>query len=163
MTKILPHRNKRDNIIIVIVSLITSIVITNSFIIFSPDEDSRFYFSGLTSSFAIAVGLVISIVMVYRYKISIKKQKEMQQVLLNRNDILTLIIIMIITKFISLFVYFLHSDQQLRSIGFLKIKKPLVFLQLIFFTIWDMHHLVISYTVCIIIFLGGNLNHSFLF
>ncbi|HEU4445403.1 MAG TPA: hypothetical protein VFR94_12095, partial [Nitrososphaeraceae archaeon] len=67
MTKILPYRNKRDNIIIVIVSLITSIVITNSFIIFSPDEDSRFYFSGLTSSFAIAVGLVISIVMVYRY------------------------------------------------------------------------------------------------
>src|ERR671910_466031 len=86
MTKILPHRNKRDNIIIAIVSLITSIVITNSFIIFSPDEDSRFYYSGLTSSFTVAVGLVISIVMVYRYKISIKKQKEMQQVLLNRND-----------------------------------------------------------------------------
>src|ERR671910_253192 len=86
MTKILPHRNKRDNIIIAIVSLITSIVITNSFIIFSPDEDSRFYFSGLTSSFTVAVGLVISIVMVYRYKISIKKQKEMQQVLLNRNN-----------------------------------------------------------------------------
>ena len=86
MTKILPHRNKRDNIIIVIVSLITSIVITNSFIIFSPDEDSRFYFSGLTSSFAIAVGLVISIVMVYRYKMSIKRQKGIQQVLLNQND-----------------------------------------------------------------------------
>ena len=86
MTKILPYRNKRDNIIIVIVSLITSIVITNSFIIFSPDEDSRFYFSGLTSSFAIAVGLVISIVMVYRYKMSIKKQKGIQQVLLNQND-----------------------------------------------------------------------------
>ena len=86
MTKILPYRNKRDNIIIVIVLLITSIVITNSFIIFSPDEDSRFYFSGLTSSFTVAVGLVISIVMVYRYKISIKKQKEMQRVLLNRND-----------------------------------------------------------------------------
>src|SRR5918994_6773521 len=86
MTKILPHRNKRDNIIIAIVSLITSIVITNSFIIFSPDEDSRFYYSGLTSSFTVAVGLVISIVMVYRYKISIKKQKEMQRVLLNRND-----------------------------------------------------------------------------
>jgi hypothetical protein len=86
MTKILPYRNKRDNIIIAIVLLITSIVITNSFIIFSPDEDSRFYFSGLTSSFTVAVGLVISIVMVYRYKISIKKQKEMQQVLLNRND-----------------------------------------------------------------------------
>lgn len=86
MTKILPYRNKRDNIIIAIVLLITSIVITNSFIIFSPDEDSRFYFSGLTSSFTVAVGLVISIVMVYKYKISIKKQKEMQQVLLNRND-----------------------------------------------------------------------------
>src|ERR687890_723112 len=86
MTKVLPYRNKRDNIIITIVALITSIVITNSFIIFSPDEDSRFYFSGLTSSFTVAVGLVISIVMVYRYKISIKKQKEMQRVLLNRND-----------------------------------------------------------------------------
>src|ERR687889_1369222 len=86
MTKTLPYRNKLYNIMIFIVSLITSIVITNSFIIFSPDEDSRFYFSGLTSSFAIAVGLVISIVMVYRYKISIKKQKEMQQVLLNQND-----------------------------------------------------------------------------
>ncbi|HEY3525970.1 MAG TPA: hypothetical protein VGK47_07225, partial [Nitrososphaeraceae archaeon] len=86
MTKILPYRNKRDNIMIAIVSLIASIVITNSFIIFSPDEDSRFYFSGLTSSFTAAVGLVISIVMVYRYKITIKKQKEMQQVLLNRND-----------------------------------------------------------------------------
>src|ERR687890_2910866 len=86
MTKVLPYRNKRDNIIITIVALITSIVITNSFIIFSPDEDSRFYFSGLTSSFTVAVGLVISIVMMYRYKRSIKKQEEKQQAPSQQSD-----------------------------------------------------------------------------
>jgi F0F1-type ATP synthase membrane subunit a len=85
MTKILSYKNKRDNVI-VIVLLIISIVITNSFIIFSPDEDSRFYFSGLTSSLTLAAALAISIVMVYRYKRSIKKQKEMQQAISNRND-----------------------------------------------------------------------------
>jgi membrane protein implicated in regulation of membrane protease activity len=111
MTKIPSYKNKRDNVIvIVIVLLIISIVITNSFIIFSPDEDSRFYFSGLTSSLTLAAALVISIVMVYRYKRSIKKQKEMQQAISNRNDDTNPItIIMIITKSISLFVYFLHS------------------------------------------------------
>ena len=85
MTKILSYKNKRDNVI-VIISLVISIVITNSFIIFSPDEDSRFYFSGLTSSLALAAALVISIVMVCRYKRSIKKQKKMQQAISNRND-----------------------------------------------------------------------------
>ena len=78
MTKILSYKNNRDKFL-VIVLLIISIVITNSFIIFSPDEDSRFYFSGLTSTLALGVALVISIVMVYRYKRSIKKQEEKQQ------------------------------------------------------------------------------------
>jgi hypothetical protein len=40
MAKILSYKNKRNNVIIP-VSLIASIVITNSFIVFSPDEDSR--------------------------------------------------------------------------------------------------------------------------
>jgi hypothetical protein len=80
MAKILSYKNNRDKFL-VIVLLIISIVITNSFIIFSPDEDSRFYFSGLTSTLALGVALVISIVMVYRYKRSIKKQEEKQQAL----------------------------------------------------------------------------------
>jgi membrane protein YdbS with pleckstrin-like domain len=75
MAKILSYKNNRDKFLVIVV-LIISIVITNSFIIFSPDEDSRFYFSGLTSTLALGVALVISIVMVYRYKSSIKKQEE---------------------------------------------------------------------------------------
>jgi amino acid transporter len=75
MAKILSYENNSDKFLPKVV-LIISIVITNSFIIFSPDEDSRFYFSGLTSTLALGVALVISIVMVYRYKSSIKKQEE---------------------------------------------------------------------------------------
>jgi membrane protein implicated in regulation of membrane protease activity len=71
---------------VIIVLLIISIVATNSFIIFSPDEDSRFYFSGLTSSLTLAAGLVISVVMLYRYKRGIRKQKETQQELSDRYD-----------------------------------------------------------------------------
>jgi Ca2+/H+ antiporter len=56
--------------------LIISIVVTNSFTIFSPDKDSRFYFSALTSTVSLGVALVISIVMVCRYKRSIKKQQQ---------------------------------------------------------------------------------------
>lgn len=56
MAKILSYGNKRDNVIVV-VSLIISIVITNYFIIFSPDEDSRFYFSGLTSTLALGAAM----------------------------------------------------------------------------------------------------------
>jgi hypothetical protein len=85
MTKILSYKNKRDNVI-VIVLLIISIVITNSFIIFSPDEDSRFYFSGLTSTLALGVALVISIVMVYKYKRSIKKQEEEEKQALSQQS-----------------------------------------------------------------------------
>ena len=85
MTKILSYKNKTDNIIVIVV-LIISIVITNSFIIFSPDEDSRFYFSGLTSTLALGVALVISIVMVYRYKRSVKKQEEKQQALSQQSN-----------------------------------------------------------------------------
>jgi membrane protein implicated in regulation of membrane protease activity len=85
MTKILTYRNQRDNIVIIVL-LIIAIIATNSFIIFSPDENSRFYFSGLTSSLTLAAGLAISIVMVYRYKRAIRKQKEMQQAHSDRYD-----------------------------------------------------------------------------
>ncbi|MDW0316128.1 MAG: hypothetical protein QN716_12220, partial [Nitrososphaeraceae archaeon] len=85
MTKILSYKNKRDNVI-VIVLLIISIVITNSFIIFSPDENSRFYFSGLTSTLALGVALVISIVMVLKYKRSIREEKQQKLSQLSDDD-----------------------------------------------------------------------------
>ena len=85
MAKILSYKNNRDKFLVIVV-LIISIVITNSFIIFSPDEDSRFFFSGLTSTLALGVALVISIVMVLKYKRSIKKQEEKQQSLSRQND-----------------------------------------------------------------------------
>ena len=80
MAKILSYKNKRNNLIITI-SLVISIVITNSFIVFSSDEDSRFYFSNLTSTLTVGVPLVIAFVMVFRYKRSMKKQEEKPQVL----------------------------------------------------------------------------------
>jgi hypothetical protein len=79
MAKILSYKNKRNNIVITI-SLIVSIVVTNSFIVLSGDEDSRVYFSNLTSTFTAGVPLVIAFVMVFRYKRSIKKQEEKPQV-----------------------------------------------------------------------------------
>ena len=56
--------------------MITSILVTNSFIVFSPDEDSKFYYSGLTSTLGLGAALVIAIIMVYRYKRCIKKQED---------------------------------------------------------------------------------------
>jgi hypothetical protein len=74
MSKILPYKNRRNNIVIT-VSLIVAIIITNSFIVFSPDEDSRSYFSNLTSTLTAGVPMVIAFVMVFRYKKSLKKQE----------------------------------------------------------------------------------------
>ncbi|HZA63961.1 MAG TPA: hypothetical protein VE573_13885 [Nitrososphaeraceae archaeon] len=56
--------------------MITSILVTNSFIVFSPDEDSKFYFSGLTSTLGLGAALLIAIIMVYKYKRCIKKQED---------------------------------------------------------------------------------------
>ena len=56
--------------------MIISILVTNSFIVFSPDEDSKFYFSGLTSTLGLGAALVIAIIMVYRYKRCIKKLED---------------------------------------------------------------------------------------
>jgi small-conductance mechanosensitive channel len=72
------YEDKRVNFI-VIITLIVSILITNSFIIFSPDEKSRFYFSALTSTLTLGAALVVSIVMIYRFKRNIKKPLEKEQ------------------------------------------------------------------------------------
>ena len=66
-SKILSRENRTRSEII-LASLIVSVVITNIFVIFSPDEASRFYNAGLTSTITIGIALVICLVQVYRYK-----------------------------------------------------------------------------------------------
>jgi hypothetical protein len=56
--------------------LIVSIIVANSFIVFSPDEISRSYFSNLTSTITAGIPMVIAFVMVFSYKRSMKKQKQ---------------------------------------------------------------------------------------
>ncbi len=79
MAKILSYNNKRNNITIII-SLIVSIVITNSFIIFSPDENSRSYSSNLTSTITVGIPMVTAFVMVFRYKRNLKKQEDKPEI-----------------------------------------------------------------------------------
>jgi hypothetical protein len=69
---------KRVNVVVIII-LIVSIIITNSFIVFSPDEISRFYFSALTSTLALGAALVIAIVLIYRFKRDVKKSLEREE------------------------------------------------------------------------------------
>jgi membrane protein implicated in regulation of membrane protease activity len=58
------------------VLLIIAIVATNSFIVFSPDEGSRSYFSNLTTTLTVAAPMVIAFVMVFRYKRGLRKQED---------------------------------------------------------------------------------------
>jgi hypothetical protein len=77
MAKILSYKDKSTNII-TIASLIVAIVITNSFIVFSQDENSRSYFSNLTTTLTVAAPMVIAFVMVFKYKRSMKKVHSQQ-------------------------------------------------------------------------------------
>ena len=87
MAKILSYesKSKKENLI-VIVLLVISVIVTNSFIIFLPNEDSRFYISGLISSAAVGVALVISIIAVWKYKRGIKKKEEEKQQAFSQQD-----------------------------------------------------------------------------
>jgi hypothetical protein len=87
MTKILSYksRSRKENVIVMVV-LAISVIFTNSFIIFLPNEDSRFYISGLISTIAIGVALVIAIIMVWAYKRSIKKKEEEKQQAFSQQD-----------------------------------------------------------------------------
>jgi uncharacterized ion transporter superfamily protein YfcC len=80
MTKVLfqKHSTSSNSNRMPIVSLVISIIIANSFIIFSFGEDGRFYFSKLTTSVTSAIALATTIVMVYRYK---KRQKQQRRLL----------------------------------------------------------------------------------
>ena len=87
MAKILSYesKSKKENVI-VIVLLAISVIITNSFIIFLHNENSRFYSSGLISSAAAGVALVMSIIAVWKYKRGIKKKEEERQQVFSQQD-----------------------------------------------------------------------------
>lgn len=78
MEKILTYRSGSINAVI-ISSLIVSVIITNSFVIFSPNVDTRSYNAILTSTISVGVALVVCLVQVFRYKITIRKQKRIDQ------------------------------------------------------------------------------------
>jgi hypothetical protein len=78
LTKVLIYKSKNVNIVI-LTSLIVSIIITNSFVILSPDEKTRFYNAGLTSAITVGVALVICLIQIYRYKRSVQRQEKTGQ------------------------------------------------------------------------------------
>jgi hypothetical protein len=73
MAKILSYENKRSNAVVV-AALAVSIVITNTFVILSPDESTRFRNASITSTITVVVALVICLIQVYRYKARVKSQ-----------------------------------------------------------------------------------------
>jgi hypothetical protein len=73
VAKILSYENKRSNAVVV-AALAVSIVITNTFVILSPNEDTRFRNASITSTITVGVALVICLIQVYRYKARVKSQ-----------------------------------------------------------------------------------------
>jgi F0F1-type ATP synthase membrane subunit a len=104
MSKILSYKNNRNSIVLS-VSLIISIIITNSFIVFSPDENSRSYFSNLTSTVTVGIPMVIAFVMVFRYKGSIKNKSKGINLKCTQNTTGRSPAFMIIIKCICRFVF----------------------------------------------------------
>lgn len=66
--------------------LVTSIVVANSFIIFTSDEDRKFYFAKLTTTATSGVAFAIALLMVYKYKI--KQHQFVSHQFRTRQDIM---------------------------------------------------------------------------
>jgi hypothetical protein len=79
MTKILSYFESRKVNVIIIISLIVSIIITNSFVLFSPNVDIRSYNAILTSTLSVGAALVICLVQIFGYKKTIRKQGKIKQ------------------------------------------------------------------------------------
>ena len=69
LNQLYPVRKYHQNNIIKVLVLVTSIVVANSFIIFTSDEDRKFYFAKLTTTVTSGVAFAIALLMVYKYKI----------------------------------------------------------------------------------------------
>ena len=78
MVKIISYESRTINRIVV-TGLIAAIVFTNIFVVFSPNENARFYNAGLTATLTIGVALVICMIQVYRYKRRAKSELRFPQ------------------------------------------------------------------------------------
>jgi positive regulator of sigma E activity len=122
MSKILSYNSRRKSIVIV-VSLIAAIVITNSFIVFSTDEDSRSYFSDLTSTLTAGVPLGVAFVMVFRYKRGLKKRDSKPEIQMQSYDnnkmhlsICIFLVLWFVAHLIWTFQYQQSSDVSIQDV-----------------------------------------------
>jgi hypothetical protein len=80
MAKVLSYESRTLSRV-VITALIVAVVLANVFVIFSPNENTRFYNAGLTSTVTIGVALVICVIQVYRYKRGVRRELRTQTLL----------------------------------------------------------------------------------
>src|SRR5918992_1645578 len=78
MAKIASYESRTINRIVV-TALIAAIVFTNIFVVYSPNENARFYNAGLTATLTIGVALVICMIQVYRYRRRAKRELRFPQ------------------------------------------------------------------------------------
>ena len=86
MTKILSYYEGKKVDVVIIMSLIVSVIISSSFILFSPDGNIRAYNAILTSTVSVGVALVICLVQVFRYKKNIRKYKRNRRTLSEKSS-----------------------------------------------------------------------------
>ena len=112
MTKVLSYYRSKNVNIVIITSLIASIIITNSFVVFSPDENARFYNAGLTSTITMGVALVICLIQVYRYKRSVQRQEKTGQLHYYFNNKMHFSICMFLGFWFTAYIIWTFSYQQ---------------------------------------------------
>jgi low affinity Fe/Cu permease len=106
MMKMLSHYTNIKVNVVIITSLIVSIIIiiTNSLISFSPDENIRVYNAILISTASVGIALAICLVQIFRYKKSLRIQEKIREYFLSRAMRNNFLITLIITRCTSLFV-----------------------------------------------------------
>jgi hypothetical protein len=91
--------------------------------VFSPDEDSRSYFSNLTSTLTAGVPLVIAFVMVFRYKRGLKKRDSKPEIHVQSYDnnkmhlsICIFLVLWFVAHLIWTFQYQQSSDVSIQDV-----------------------------------------------
>jgi hypothetical protein len=91
--------------------------------VFSPDEDSRSYFSNLTSTLTAGVPLVIAFVMVFRYKRGLKKRDSKPEIQVQSYDnnkmhlsICIFLVLWFVAHLIWTFQYQQSSDVSIQDV-----------------------------------------------
>jgi hypothetical protein len=115
LTNVLSYDKSKNVNIVITTSLIASIIITNSFVIFAPDENARFYNAGLTSTITMGVALVICLIQVYRYKMRVAKTRQLHYYF--DNNKMHLSICMFLGFWFTAYIIWTFSYQQSSGIS----------------------------------------------